>query len=270
MKKLVLGSLITIAATSNVFAACSYTLDASNNQIEQMQPNISQKFLEVNTLTQQVNQPIGVFGNKYIFLAGSSLGTQNLLNFTQNPQITVFGNVAVQQNGISVFEYKFNNYPAQLTGVNRQVIKSGLIVYAGTQDTDIQNIVINATLDNVNEPSYLQSTNLNVSFYNFKTNQNANYTYPISMPLQSGFKLGFYINQESKQIGLNVNGVNKGYIFGLDKKIGKISFFPRADIEVPQNSSIIGQNLKGTLLTNSADITLSYPVGATDICGNVI
>ena len=33
MKKLVLGSLITIAATSNVFAECTYNFDANQTQL---------------------------------------------------------------------------------------------------------------------------------------------------------------------------------------------------------------------------------------------
>ncbi|ENV07521.1 hypothetical protein F966_03378 [Acinetobacter higginsii] len=270
MKKIILGTFISVMITGSSFAACTYNLDATNAQLEQLQPSISQKFSFVNTTAQQVTQTINTFSGKYIFLAGSNLGVQKLLNFPLNPQTTVFGDKILPQSGIPVFEYQLNNFVPQLTGIERQVVKSGLIVYAGTHDGSIQNIVINATVDNINDPSFGQNSVLNLNFFNFNTNNSASFSYPVTLPLSSSFKLGFYINQDTQQIGFNLNGINKGYLFSVDKKIEQISILPRADIEVPAGSTAIGQNVSGTLATNSTNITLSYPSGAKDICGTTL
>ncbi|WP_228272285.1 DUF4882 domain-containing protein [Acinetobacter colistiniresistens] len=206
MKKLSTTVIFCLISIGNASAACSYILDATNAQLAQIQPNISQKFSSVNITTQQSSQTIAAFAGKYIFLSGSNLGVQKLLNFPSNPQATVFGDKVMPQSGVSVFEYQLNNFIPQLTGDERQVIKSGLIIYAGAQDSPIQNIVINATLDNVNDPSFGQNSILNLNFLNFKNSNIASFSYPVTLPISNNFKLGFYINQDGNQIGFNLNG----------------------------------------------------------------
>ena len=94
--------------------------------------------------------------------------------------------------------------------------------------------------------------------------------YPVAS-LGSGFRVGMFVNQNSKQIGLNVNGINKGYIssfMGTPNKIGFIT--TGVTTSIPNNDPNIGQAISGELVTDSNQIGLNYSVGIKDICGNTI
>ncbi|MGG2098325.1 DUF4882 domain-containing protein [Acinetobacter haemolyticus] len=82
-------------------------------------------------------------------------------------------------------------------------------------------------------------------------------------------RLGIYINQESKQVGFILNGIDKGYQSNLPAILENISFNVRSGVAIefdPENE----QKFSSELITDRNALQFTYPQGTTDICGNII
>ncbi|WP_433848258.1 DUF4882 family protein [Acinetobacter proteolyticus] len=84
-------------------------------------------------------------------------------------------------------------------------------------------------------------------------------------------RLGVYVNQTTKQIGLIFNGMNSGYIRSFANKLDSFAFANMAgQYGIPTGSPTIGQNISIELITDHAGLQFTYPTGTKDICGNTI
>lgn len=87
-------------------------------------------------------------------------------------------------------------------------------------------------------------------------------------------RLGIYINQNTKQVGFIVNGVDHGYQGELPAALQNIGFdiFNRTSSD--QNGLFSNKlsmlNFSSELITDRGSLQFNYPQGTTDICGNTI
>lgn len=82
-------------------------------------------------------------------------------------------------------------------------------------------------------------------------------------------RLGIYINQNTKQVGFIVNGVDEGYKSTLPAPLENISFSVSSAISIDAEQ-LFGQELSNELITDRNALQFSYPQGTTDMCGNAI
>lgn len=82
-------------------------------------------------------------------------------------------------------------------------------------------------------------------------------------------RLGIYINQNTKQVGFIVNGVDQGYKSTLPAPLENISFSVSSAISIDAEQ-LFGQELSNELITDRNALQFSYPQGTTDMCGNAI
>lgn len=82
-------------------------------------------------------------------------------------------------------------------------------------------------------------------------------------------RLGVYINQNTKQIGFIVNGVDQGYQSNLPAPLENIRFSVSSSIGIYSNQ-LFGQELSNELITDRNALQFSYPQGTTDMCGNAL
>jgi len=82
-------------------------------------------------------------------------------------------------------------------------------------------------------------------------------------------RLGIYINQNTKQVGFIVNGVDEGYKSTLPAPLENISFSVSSAISIDAEQ-LFGQELSNELITDRNALQFNYPQGTTDMCGNAI
>lgn len=82
-------------------------------------------------------------------------------------------------------------------------------------------------------------------------------------------RLGMYINQNTKQVGFIINGVDQGYQSTLPASLENIRFSVTSAIGIYSNQ-LFGQELSNELITDRNALQFSYPQGTTDMCGNAI
>jgi hypothetical protein len=82
-------------------------------------------------------------------------------------------------------------------------------------------------------------------------------------------RLGMYINQNTKQIGFIINGVDQGYQSTLPAPLENISFSASSSVGIYSNQ-LFGQELSNELITDRNALQFAYPQGTTDMCGNAI
>lgn len=82
-------------------------------------------------------------------------------------------------------------------------------------------------------------------------------------------RLGIYINQNTKQVGFIVNGVDQGYKSTLPAPLENISFNVVSGLSIYSNQ-LFGQELSNELITDRNALQFNYPQGTTDMCGNAI
>ncbi len=269
MKKLLL-LLMTLVSSPSVFSSCGYTLDASSSRIAEALG--SQRFPVINIAQQLISFNLGQSNKNYI--ATSHEGLESLVRTMSNPNLKV-GDKALSDVGIFAIEYKINNFPSQVIE-GSQGFKIGYQIFASSSSVNKPipiNIVL--SLDNRGTVSDLSATTGAVVWItdtsaDGNTVIKANQTYPVAQPIDNSFRLGIYLNQYTKQIGFNLNGINKGYIATLNNIPDKISLLPLGYDGVEANSSSATKTVSANLITDGAKMSLTYPSGTKDICGNTI
>ncbi|WP_151766098.1 DUF4882 family protein [Acinetobacter colistiniresistens] len=83
--------------------------------------------------------------------------------------------------------------------------------------------------------------------------------------------MGFYINQQTQQVGVIFNGSNLGYVGTYSTKPTGGYFVASLGVQnIPSTSNIVGKELSIELITDRTKLQNTYPSGTKDICGNTI
>lgn len=146
---------------------------------------------------------------------------------------------------------------------NGYIVRSGYSFMAGTADPDFgenpPSVLFTLGYPNSDDTEYTS-----VAHYNNKMTD-----YPSKY-----HRLGIYINQNTKQVGFIVNGVDQGYQGTLPAPLKNIGFDIRSwvgsDKDGTFSEKLAGLELSSELITDRYALQFSYPQGTTDICGNII
>lgn len=119
-----------------------------------------------------------------------------------------------------------------------------------------------------NPPRLIYSVN-----YRLSDNSGPDHSYYKSQNMtnntQEYQRLGIYINQNTRQVGFIVNGVDQGYKSTLPAPLENISFNVVSGLSIYSNQ-LFGQELSNELITDRNALQFNYPQGTTDMCGNAI
>lgn len=108
------------------------------------------------------------------------------------------------------------------------------------------------------------------------TNGSASTTGGISLPqpLPAGYRIGLYLNMDTRQVGHTMNGVDLGYAHKPDgnpitipvsAQGALIAAFGTNLVRTPTSPNV-GLPVGFTLITDKSQFTQPFPAGATDIC----
>ncbi|NNP75565.1 DUF4882 domain-containing protein [Acinetobacter sp. Ac_3412] len=254
MKKIILGTLISAVSISSTFAACTYNFDATQAQITTAFAGF-QKFPAISGQKTSFTVAATAENSQQMFIAanGNAISGQN-------------NGSNVPQSGIFAYEYKVK-VPTILLTNNEQIFMYPNYADAYYSNGKGQIVALYA--------NHLQgSTTPNkVMFAVGSTVDGA--TGMIELPVTStsdGYQnIGIYVNQDTKQVGVIFNGVNKGYVSTNPNKIISLAFTNgMAYYGIDSTSPNIGNVYSIELITDSTKLTQTYPTGTKDICGNTI
>lgn len=254
MKKIILATIMSFGGLGSTFAECTYNFDATLTQLQSLGNTSVQKFPNItgNKFSYKTSQqsPIYMaFSQDYIsrFLAAND---SSAMLYTR-------GDKVIPTTGIIAFEYKIkvptlgntgyvNIFPALAAGImqNGKAVNF-LVAYQHGPTTN------NFYIQTTSNDSALVSNGFNLA----------------PEVTSDGYqKIGIYINQNSNQVGLVFNGVNKGYFATFPSKLDNLyfsltsNFYDLAATDVNKDVSI-------EFLLDQSKITQSYPTGTKDICG---
>lgn len=88
----------------------------------------------------------------------------------------------------------------------------------------------------------------------------------------NNYKIGLYLDQDSEQIGINLNGIDKGYINNtpLTDLATQISFQMFGPVGGYPISLIDTYQPTETLVPDHSQMTLNYSSNTKDICGSAV
>jgi len=247
MKKIIISLAFGLASV-NSWSICAYNLDATQADL---QSQLSERFpsvtgSEVSYSTTLTNKIYSAMSKSIYNNLVTSAGDFNTLN----------GDKELATNGIQAFEFKFK-LPQILD--NKTMLNIFPIIAGGK--------MLNG--ENINFMISYQKLGSVNSFYLTLTSPN-NVGQTTTLPIQTtsdGYQyLGIYLNQNSNQIGVIFNGVNKGYIDNYPSKLKNIFFTINSNYTDMTNQDV-GKNVEIKLITDSSQISQSYPTSTTDICG---
>ncbi|WP_151980599.1 DUF4882 family protein [Acinetobacter guerrae] len=259
MKRIVIGLMVSTVAVST-FAECSYNFDANQTQISAMSSG-SSVFPNING--QKVSLTFQPSNEFKTYLAVSSGFANNKI--TQPSKY--IGDIALNQSNVIAYEILFKAPNIVLTSDSMTMLFPG-----GLGATKNGQIVLSNMIINVNNVPSLPNQILSAWQVLDTINNNIIGENSIDNNLISNsLRLGFYINQQTQQVGVIVDGVNQGYVGTFSEKPDQGYFNVNFGVKnIPENSPIVGKEFSFELITDHSKMQFNYPTGAKDICGNAI
>ena len=259
MKKIILGLSIGLASVTS-WSACTYNFDATQAQLDQLAPGLGLTTIsgqKIELTISPTSTPKGVFG-----MSKAIAAKRIQLN---DPGKQVEGDKSIPTQGIFAFEYKVK-VPTFLLANNESILSwPGMV--SGINGNDAFGIMV--TYNNNFAGTYTPN-GFGVGIYD-KTFVLASKTLPTQNTADGYQKIGIYINQDTKKVGVIFNGVDQGYIGSFNTKVDNLSFLH--DIQhtvIANNSTAIGQQLSLELITDRSKFQFTYPTGTKDICGTTL
>lgn len=254
MKNIILATIMGFSGISSVFAECTYSFDATLAQLQSLGNTSVQKFPTIigNKFSYKTSQ------QSPIYMAYSQDYLSRFLA-ANDPSAMLYtrGDKAIPTTGVIAFEYRIKVPTLGNTGyVNIFPALSAGIMQNGKAVNFIVAYQHGPTTNNF----YIQTTSNDSALVSNGFNLAPEVT-------SDGYqKIGIYINQNSNQVGLVFNGINKGYFATFPSKLDNLyfsltsNFSDLAAIDVNKDVSI-------EFLLDKSKITQSYPTGTKDICG---
>ena len=285
---------MSILIIESSFAECTYSLNASLQDIKNWQtsnnnrfPNYPRTFELIQNIDQVDQKATGSISHLSNTPVDRYVTSKKLANFrAQYPDITkVPSNLpmidtSVSTSGIVVLESTINvanlnidlgavtdsyEFGYSLIGSSQQKIELGLDIVYGKYNN---NMAIQPNGDYI----YITLGSFKPDGNGFTTfNELTRKFHKITIPIDGKIKVGIYVNQTTKQVGYIVNGVNYGYLnIILGNAISSIGYSASINQNSHANSLLIGKNVTLQLITDHSKMQLTYPSGAKDICGTVL
>ncbi|SPL71715.1 DUF4882 family protein [Acinetobacter stercoris] len=269
-------ALTRSANLNNTNQVCSYNFDATQEDFDQFYDKYP--MLLKDRMFPTVN------GQNFEFVINQALANKELSQYigaskgyfkmaqgmADNNKDYIKGDASVPLTGIISFEAKVK---VNLKKVSDILLGAGFEIYGHT----IKNEKLAMAISYAN--SQLLSENISgprgiVFSYVYmemdKTDEN-NIIYDLLDLNDTSAEyqhVGFYINQDSKKIGVIINGRDKGYLAKIPSEIDKLLFIAKGFSQV--TADFLGDTQSVELITDRNALEFKYPEGTTDICGNLI
>lgn len=269
MKRMIFGLMINSICISS-WAACSYDFDATNTEIQQMIGNpipLAKKFPYLNGATASFL----LENSSYQYHASTSSFAQSYKNYINGTNNTILGDKNLSSTGMYAVELKIDNFAdipigshsgnqsgVYTLGYNFYGIKNGNLKYGGF-------VWLTNSDDTKTKKVY-------VSFSDLGAGINYEKEFDIAYSSANNYKIGLYLDQDSKQIGINLNGIDKGYINNtpLSDSATQISFQMFGLVGGYPTSLIGTYQPTETLIFERSQMTLNYSSNTKGICENTI
>ncbi|QER40359.1 DUF4882 domain-containing protein [Acinetobacter suaedae] len=256
-KILSITTLFTAIIFNPALAQCSFSFNATEAQIQQSYPNSSStnlKFPSINGMKAS-----------YTVAANPDMGTK-LNYYAKNGDGYT---IPLPQTGIIAYEYQFKLPSFTISG-------EGNIVFLPTigrgEGQDQSPFAILITYINNWDPGKNQNM-LIAAVYNNTTSQGngGGKSFDVNILPKGYQRLGIYINQDTKQVGMIFNGINYGYVGTASTK--PVNYYFEMNLgqyAIPVGNSIIGQEISQELILDRSQLQFTYPAGTKDLCGAVL
>lgn len=287
MKKIILATIIGMSGMSNSFAECTYSFDATLQDIKAFEAangantanyRYAEQVANINNTNQSGYDVINYYSNKDV---DKLLASKKYIQFkTQYPSDTpdnvVIIDKAIGSSDIFAQEFIFdvNNLKVNL-GNNSQMYEYGFVI-TGSSESKVE-LTLNLMFAKGNNYSGVLNGDAIASLgATYKSDGNGHLTYlsanrtnnPVQVPTDGKVRVGIYVNQNTKQIGYIVNGVNYGYLnLTMENKLKYISFMGAINQDHFANSALTGKTVGLQLITDKSKMQFTYPTGTKDICG---
>lgn len=239
MKKIILATIIGISGMNNSFAECTYSFDANQQDIKAFEVansahaasyRYAEPVANLNIANQSGYDVIQYYSNKNV---DSLFTSKKYIQFkTQYPSDTpdnvVIVDKAIGSSDIFAQEFIFdvNNLKVNL-GNNSQMYEYGFII-TGSSESKVE-LTLNLMFAKGNNYSGVLNGDAIASLgATYKSDGNGHLTYlsanrtnnPVEVPADGKVRVGIYVNQNTKQVGYIINGVNYGYLnLTMEKKL---------------------------------------------------
>ncbi|MCX5466226.1 DUF4882 family protein [Acinetobacter nematophilus] len=253
MKRLTIAILTGLMSASG-WSACNFNFDTTSAFLTFYRPGYVDFPSLVGQTTSASIEPTTSLLNVKKYLAGNAKDIAYLKK-----------GIVLQPQGIFAFEYKFKVPATALP--NNEFLTTSLNKAVMYYFTGIPLPPINYLVEYQNNAG--EFTN-NVGFV--LNMFGGGISFPVTSTPDGYQRIGIYINQDAKQIGVIYNGVDKGYFpNGAPVKIKSITFENAMEYGgINSNSPTIGKDVSIELITDKNQFQFTYPVGTMDICGNSI
>ncbi|WP_343579489.1 DUF4882 family protein [Acinetobacter sp.] len=258
MKKIFFGTvLLTAAIYQPVFAQCNFSFNATQAQIQQAYPNSSSTNLRFPSIN----------GMKASYTVAANPDMATKINyFALNGDGYKF---SLPQTGIIAYEYQFKVPTSVITGEGNIVFLPTIGRGVGEDQIPFSVMIVYAN----NFDSTQNQNNIAVGIYNYNngSGSTSGQAFNVSNTPNGYQRLGIYINQDTKQVGVIFNGVNAGYIGTASTK--PVNYYFEMNLgqyAIPAGNAVIGQEISQELILDKSQLQFKYPVGTKDICGAVL
>lgn len=266
MLKILAPSLIACACSiSSAFAACSYPLDAT---IQDYDALATLPF--TTNAAQKVTAQIQALPSSEIHY--TALSHQVALD-TLAPK-GPFGDMAVPSTGIFALEMA-QSVPVPIPTAPGAIWSfPQVLLDLGTKNPQgIENyiLVTFAFIEGGDAPQPPTQLIVFVQGTGESTPTTAQ-KIPLALPI-SNYRFGLYLNQDSRKIGVSINGTDYGsfshslYTQHISKVAVKLGL---SEGKIQTTDPVVGKMISFSLITDANLMSHAYPKGTTDMCGNII
>jgi len=277
VKKIILGTLISVITIGNTFAACTYNLNATQSQVDAVNALGGRQATlmpTINLTEQKGTAVIGHFSNSVDQIATSS-------NFISNTSInTPINDKVVVNNNILASEFVFDvaNIKDIALGASHEIQQLGVQILGASSSKNELSLDLAYSLIN-NDPNYSNGSYITLTAATTKLNASGQLVakdfdrklIPVTVPSVGKIRVGVYFNQVTKQLGYIINGTNYGYLNILaDNALSNIGFQAVSQPSPNTTSKFLGKQVSIQVITDSANMQFTYPSNTKDICGNTI
>lgn len=262
MKSVWLGAFAGLVLTGQAMASCNYNFDATQAQLTMAE--LGDKFPSLTnqqgSFNIQGNNPTGT--TTYAAASSAFISSGGL------------SDKSLPSSGIVAFELNTKLINTDMVNQEKVTVTHSVIA----TDSAGRNFVIQAGYGNntavANYEKYLI-----VWVFDFRKNPNSNnlddiIVYRTVEPIDTSKavqNLGFYLNQSTNQLGVIINGTNKGYVASLTEKASGLAILMKGEQSfIATNSNEIGKTVSAALVTDGASLSQAYPSGSKDICGTTL
>jgi hypothetical protein len=274
MKRTLLAA--ALAATAPLASAlCTYPLDATPAQISSAGltpfPYVNFQSVEYTSAsTIDTNGNLGVINYQALSDTGFAALVQSATTGLPN------GDVTLPAAGIVAFEMAVDRFPAAQSTEASNYLSVGFtsthdLFATGSGGQD--GVAVNVVLVNSGWAPGSFAQPIGGSATGGALAWTSSSPVPLALPLPATYRVGVYLNMNTRQVGYTLNGVDYGYLqnegggsFQLPAGVQAISLGLNGILQSTAESPLIGTPVGGTLVTDQSQFTQPFPAGTTDIC----